>query len=193
MNHVTLHKNMFQRKEVMHTNIHSPLLANFALESQLPPVWDKQYLGSESLSAQHNEIGSWVAFSCHAPRPRSATMGSVPIPPSDQWNVWKMPVFWLWHCHEFLFIRLHWAVTMAWRKSKSCPTVGWGPGAGCFCKKLENPPCCCVCVHDQVYICVGQKITLDHTQAPYILWIFSFFFLLFSREVLLRWCGGECL
>ena len=31
-------------------------------------------------------------------------------------------------------------------------------------------------VHDQVSICVGQKITLAHTQAPYILWIFTFFF-----------------
>lgn len=80
MNHVTLCKNMFQRKEVTCIKYSlSPLITKLALELAAPASVAQTFLrAGVDLGCSHNEIGSWADFSC--PAPGSTAAGRAPVP-----------------------------------------------------------------------------------------------------------------
>lgn len=153
----------------------------------------------------HSEVGSWAAFHSHAPRPGSTATGRVPTPFSGQWNFWKIlqlfnaglgkcPEFWLWQCYELLFLSLHWAVTVAQKKSQSScqdmPHSRVSPRSMLFLQEVGNSTLLfCVCTWSSAYLWRPEDNFRSHSGTRYLV---DFYFFLFSRKVLSARCGGTC-
>lgn len=149
-----------------------------------------------TLGSTHNEVGSWAAFSAAMhpdqaqPQWEEFPYRSVVSETSGKFSSSLMLALENAQCFDFdnVMSASSSAYTGLWlwhRKSQSsCQGMPHSrvspPGACCFTKKLESPPCCSLCVHDQVSICVGQKITLrSHSGTIYLV---DFYFLVFSLE-----------